>query len=598
MGADAHHRAVVDHDDLVDRRDRRNPLRDDDYRRRGRDLPQSGAHVGVGVDVERRERVVEQVDRGSADHRPGDRQPLPLAAGEVDAALGHAHVQTVGVGGDERVGRRDAERLPHLVVGRVGLAVAQVLGDRAREEEAALGHQPDRRPQRIDVVVANVDAVHGDRARGDVEQPADQRDERRLARTRRPHHGIGGAWPGGERNALQHGPIRAGIAERRTRDLEHPQHGVGLGGLRRADDCRRRGQHLGDAFGAHRGARQHHQQDRGHQHGHQDLHEVGQERDQRPDLHLAGVDAQAAEPDERHAGHVDHQGGDRQQQRLQSADRQCGVGQRAVGLAEAGPLERLPGERPDDANARELFAQHAIDAVDEALHGAVDRQQSGHDPVVGQPQHRHADHQQPGQPGILVQRHRDAPDAHDGRGDQHRARHLQQHLNLLDVVGGAGQQRRRTEPGGLLGRQPGDVVEHRRPQIPAEAHAHAGAEVDRADRTQHLQRGDAEHHGTKLDDGVGVTPGYAVVDDLRVDGRQVERSQRADDLEGCHDDDRRAVGPGVPTQQAHEHSATVPHRGGQRLALGLPWVCLENSWSVGMSVVVLRCCRYSVGRDG
>ena len=132
---------------------------DDDDRRVGGHLAQGGAHPGVGVHVERRERVVEQVDGRPADDGAGDRQPLTLAAGEVDAALGHAHVQAVGVGADETVGRSHPQRLPHLVVGRIGLAVAQVVGDRAGEQVAALRHQPDRRPQLFDVVAPHVDAV-------------------------------------------------------------------------------------------------------------------------------------------------------------------------------------------------------------------------------------------------------------------------------------------------------------------------------------------------------------------------------------------------------------------------------------------------------
>ena len=120
-----------------------------------------------------------------------------------------------------------------------------------------------------------------------------------------------------------------------------------------------------------------------------------------------------------------------------------------VGLREALPLEGLPGERPDHPDAGQLLAQHPVDAVDQPLHAAEDRQHPRHDQVVGHRQHRHADQQQPGQPGVLVDRHDDAADAHDRRGHQDGGGHLDQHLDLLDVVGGAGQQRRRAEPGGL-----------------------------------------------------------------------------------------------------------------------------------------------------
>ena len=375
--------------------DRRNALRHNHHRRIGGHLAQRGADSGVGVHIERREGVVEQVDGRPADDRARDRQPLPLPAGEVDAALGYRHAQPVGVGADEVVGRRHPQRLPHLVVGRIGLAVAQVLGDRAGEQVAALRHQADRRPQLLGVVVANVDAVDAHRPAGDVVQPADQRYQCRLARTGRAHDGRCRAGSCRQRNILQHSTVSTGIAERRRFQADLAVDGGGTHRVFGAGDAWRRGQHLADPFGAHRRARQQHQHERRQQHGHQDLHEVGQERDQRAHLHLAGVDPQAAEPDQRDAGNVDHQRGHRQHQRLPAACVERGVGQRLIGLGESVALEGFPRERADHADARELLAHHSVDAVDQPLHAPEDRQQVRHDPVVGDRQHRHADEQQP-----------------------------------------------------------------------------------------------------------------------------------------------------------------------------------------------------------
>ena len=86
-------RAVLQHDDLVGVDDGGHPLRDDDHRGVGGHRPQRGPQPGVGGQVERGERVVEQVDLRPADQRPGDRQPLPLTAGDVGAALGDRRVQ-------------------------------------------------------------------------------------------------------------------------------------------------------------------------------------------------------------------------------------------------------------------------------------------------------------------------------------------------------------------------------------------------------------------------------------------------------------------------------------------------------------------------
>ena len=49
---------------------------------------QRRAQAGVGGEVERGERVVEQVDAGLAHERPGDREPLALPARHVGSRPG------------------------------------------------------------------------------------------------------------------------------------------------------------------------------------------------------------------------------------------------------------------------------------------------------------------------------------------------------------------------------------------------------------------------------------------------------------------------------------------------------------------------------
>ena len=78
----------------------------------GDDRRERGAEPGVGGEVERRERVVEQVDAGLAHQRPGDGQPLALPTRHVGAALGDAGVEAAGHGGHEVAGLRDLERVP------------------------------------------------------------------------------------------------------------------------------------------------------------------------------------------------------------------------------------------------------------------------------------------------------------------------------------------------------------------------------------------------------------------------------------------------------------------------------------------------------
>ena len=152
----------------------------------------AGQHVAqrpldqrLGVHVERRQRVVEDQHRGPAEHRAGQRQPLPLAAGQRQPLLADAGVQTPGQVVDElRLGH--PQRLLDVGVGGVGPAEGEVLPHAHREQRRVLEGGRDDAAQLGQRQVAHVDAVHGDPAGGDVVQPADQRGERRLARAGRP----------------------------------------------------------------------------------------------------------------------------------------------------------------------------------------------------------------------------------------------------------------------------------------------------------------------------------------------------------------------------------------------------------------------------
>ena len=78
--------------------DGRHPLGDDHDGGLGGVRPEGGPEPGIGEEVERREGVVEQVDLGLAHQRPGDGEPLALAAGDVAAALLDAGLEAAGHG--------------------------------------------------------------------------------------------------------------------------------------------------------------------------------------------------------------------------------------------------------------------------------------------------------------------------------------------------------------------------------------------------------------------------------------------------------------------------------------------------------------------
>ena len=67
----------------------------------------------LGVDVERGQRVVEHQHGGPGQHRAGQRQPLPLAAGQAHALLADPGVEAPRQVVDE-LGLRDLDRLGDL----------------------------------------------------------------------------------------------------------------------------------------------------------------------------------------------------------------------------------------------------------------------------------------------------------------------------------------------------------------------------------------------------------------------------------------------------------------------------------------------------
>ena len=110
---------VLEHDDLVGERDRRQPVRDDDRRPPAHDLAQPGADLRLGRRVDRRGRVVEDEDSRIDEQRARDRDPLSLPARERDPALADDRVVAVRQLLDELVRLRRARgRLDGLVPAR------------------------------------------------------------------------------------------------------------------------------------------------------------------------------------------------------------------------------------------------------------------------------------------------------------------------------------------------------------------------------------------------------------------------------------------------------------------------------------------------
>ena len=129
---------VVEHDDLVGERDRRQPVGDDDRRPVAHDLAQPGADLRLGRGVDGRGRVVEDEDARIDQERAGDRDPLPLPARERDPALADDGVVAVRELEDELVRLRGLGGGLDRSMRRVGHPERDVVADRGGEEERIL----------------------------------------------------------------------------------------------------------------------------------------------------------------------------------------------------------------------------------------------------------------------------------------------------------------------------------------------------------------------------------------------------------------------------------------------------------------------------
>ena len=294
-------------------------------------------------------------------------------------------------------------------------------------------------------------------------------------------------------------------------------------------------QHLQDAVRRHCGARRQEQQHRRHHHRDEDLDQVVQEGGHLTDLDVAGVDAEGAEPDHRHRGDVHHEHGDREQQHHPAGGAQRDGVDVLVGALEALRLVVLANEGADHSDAADLFTQHPVEVVEVGLHPLEQGRGEDHQQRDRHAQHRDADRDDPRQPEVLAHRHDKTTDHHDGCPDDDGQGGLDDRLHLQDVVGGAGQQRRCPDVAYLAGGERQGPVEDGGPEVAAQRHGGEGTEPGGADLPRRLHQGEQQHQGAAAPNQVGVAFDDAVVDDLRVQVRQVQRHggrQHLEDQDG------------------------------------------------------------------
>src|SRR4029450_11382696 len=117
-----------------------------------------GLAPGFGERVERARGLVEDEDRRVLEQRARDRQALTLAAGEQSPPLAGVGVEALRQALDDVENLGALARRAQFIVARIGLADAQVLGDRTVEQQDLLENDADVVPQAREPEGANVHA--------------------------------------------------------------------------------------------------------------------------------------------------------------------------------------------------------------------------------------------------------------------------------------------------------------------------------------------------------------------------------------------------------------------------------------------------------
>ncbi len=532
--------------DPVGEQDGGRAVRDHERGRRRQHAAQRRLDLRLGVHVQRRERVVEHQHPRAAQHGAGEREPLPLTAGQRQALLADPGVEPERQVVDE-LGLRNLERLDHVVLGDAGPAEGEVLAHACREQRGVLERGRHRVPQLIERQVAHVDTADEDATAGDVVQPGHERGQRGLAAAdcADQRHRLAGLDV--QVDAAQHLGGRVVVVEP---DVVEHQRGSGLGGHRvvGVEDGRLRVEHLEDADGGRarllgEGEQPAEADDRPDQ-----LQVQRQERDQLTQRHRVVRDRHHAAPD--HAG---------EDQLRRAFEHRPEPAERAdlAQLGAAQPL-RVAGEHREHVRATSVGLDHP-----DAERGLFDRgrQVTGQvlgaarlsavaqlEAACGQHERRHRDEDEQAERDVDVDQQAEH-DQRDRRVDDQEHEREADEAAQCRQVGGQPRQQLARGPAVVEGdRQPLHVGEQVAPDV--------GLDVDRGPRhgeaaqQEAARLGDAEREG---EPDQRPQAGRVVMADRPVDhGADHERdeclAQHPDQGEDEHRRDRPAVGPRPPAQ--------------------------------------------------
>ena len=174
VGADLGDGSAIKHEDAVGMANRAQAVGDD---KRGAAVEQSGQALldqpfALGVEVTGG--LVEDEDARVGQDGPGDGQPLALAAAESHAALADQGLVPVGQTLDELGGICGVRGQGDPRSGCPAIAIGDVLGNRAVEEEDILLDDAQQPAIALDLDIAQAGSIKADRSRGGIVEARDE----------------------------------------------------------------------------------------------------------------------------------------------------------------------------------------------------------------------------------------------------------------------------------------------------------------------------------------------------------------------------------------------------------------------------------------
>ena len=172
----------------------------------------------VRLEVQRGEGIVKDVESRLLGKGTRDGNALLLPTGKAATGLGDLRFEAIGLFHDEVIRRCLARSFGDLLITGIRVAIANVVGDRSREQRGLLRGIGYERAQLCLWDAHNVDAVEQDAAVRGIVETLDEIDEHALSRSRRPNERIGLA-----RLELKADAIERGLFGPLETEADHPR---------------------------------------------------------------------------------------------------------------------------------------------------------------------------------------------------------------------------------------------------------------------------------------------------------------------------------------------------------------------------------------